>query len=286
MRLCLLLGLLSLSTGCIKPKIYRFEKTARILAEEREKVLMKELADRKSETAALIQQSGQLNRVVGAQELKITEMTSEISGLTKVQTESSAQLRAEKTALEKELANKNEVLARRESALQNIRQELQQRTDSLNRMHATLTRLYEMRADTHISVVIERDLLLVTYADKSLFANDGVALSETGRHTLVPLAAFLSQCPTLDAEVLAYTDNVLPAKNKTLKDTWEWSLARATQLVRTLVRDYNVNANQLTPVGKGEFYPLASNETNEGREKNRRTVVVIHAFTPFFPNKE
>ena len=54
-------------------------------------------------------------------------------------------------------------------------------------------------------------------------------------------------------------------------------------LVRVLIREYNVITNQLTPVAKGEFYPLTSNETTEGRQKNRRTVLAIYPSLPVVP---
>ena len=52
------------------------------------------------------------------------------------------------------------------------------------------------------------------------------------------------------------------------------------------IRDFNVNANQLTPIGKGEFYPITSNETPDGRQKNRRTVVVLRPVLPAVPVTE
>ncbi len=79
-----------------------------------------------------------------------------------------------------------------------------------------------------------------------------------------------------------HTDNSLP-KDKTLQDTWDWSLRRAANVARMLVSDYNVNANQLTPVAKGEFYPITSNESAEGRQKNRRTEIVLHPVAPAVP---
>jgi chemotaxis protein MotB len=97
------------------------------------------------------------------------------------------------------------------------------------------------------------------------------------------LAEYLAARPSLDVDLVAYTDNSLPTKEKSLKDTWDWSLQRATNLVRILIRDFNTNANQLTPVGRGEFYPVTSNETPEGRAKNRRTVVVFRPVLPAVP---
>jgi chemotaxis protein MotB len=57
-------------------------------------------------------------------------------------------------------------------------------------------------------------------------------------------------------------------------------------VTRLLIRDFNINANQLTPVGKGEYYPVASNETSEGRQRNRRTVLVIYPSLPKIPGAE
>jgi len=74
-----------------------------------------------------------------------------------------------------------------------------------------------------------------------------------------------------------------PAKEKTIKDTWDWSLQHATNVVRMLIREFNTNANQLMPVARGEFYPMTSNETPEGRSKNRRTVMVFKLVLPAVP---
>jgi chemotaxis protein MotB len=113
-----------------------------------------------------------------------------------------------------------------------------------------------------------------------------LGIPATGKNLLQILAEFLAARPSLDVDVAAYTDNVLPPKEKTLKDTWDWSLQRATNVVRLMIREFNTNANQLTPVAKGEFYPVTSNETPEGRAKNRRTVFLIHPLLPAVPKAE
>jgi chemotaxis protein MotB len=272
--------------SCVKPKLYKTEKTARILAEEREKVLQKELADRKTEAAALIKSAGDMNKVIGSQEVRIGDLTRELSNITRQQGESSAKLSAEKNTLERDLAEKTAVLTRKEAALQRIKTAAQQRTDSLQRMAISLNKAYETYQSNGISVTMEGETVLVSFPDKALFTTDGLSVSDEGRSALGPLAAFLSARPELDVDVQAHTDNVLPSKNKTLKDTWDWSLQRAVGVTRLLIREHNVNANQLNPVGKGEFYPITSNETAEGREKNRRTVLVIRAVLPVVPTEE
>ncbi|MBK9338494.1 MAG: OmpA family protein [Lewinellaceae bacterium] len=128
--------------------------------------------------------------------------------------------------------------------------------------------------------------VLLTLPDQGLFDKNGLAVSTDGRNLLQPLAEILANRPELAVEVLAYTDNVLPKGIKNMSDTWDWSLARAVHLTRLLIRDFNINANQLTPVGKGEYYPVASNETSEGRQRNRRTVLVIYPPLPKIPATE
>jgi chemotaxis protein MotB len=273
-------------SACVKPKLYKAEKMARTLTEEREKVLIKELDDRKSESTRLIRQLGDLNKTIGGQETKINDLTRDLGNLTKQQGESASKLSAEKNALERDLASKTDMLNRRETALNNIREARRIRADSLLRMQTSLTKLYETYKADEISVISEDEVISLLLPDKALFGTDGTTIGETGKNNLSPLAAFLAARPGLDVEIIAYTDNVLPPKNKTLKDTWEWSLQRAINIVRLLIREYNVNANQLTPVGRGEFYPLTSNETSEGREKNRRTIVVLRPVLPAIPKSE
>jgi|GEM_PF-393302 len=288
-RSVLLFNLLFICAGgsaCVKPKLFRAEKMTRSLAEEREKVLAKELGDRKAENALLIRQVSDLNRTVGNQETKISDLTRDFGNLAKQQGESASKLSTEKNALERDLATKVDALNRREAMLQRIRDAGRLRADSIARMQASLSALYETSTAKGISVLSEGETMALLLPDKELFENDGLTVGENGKKILAPLAAFLAARPELDVELIAYTDNALPAKNKTLKDTWEWSLQRAVNVVRLLIREYNVNANQLTPVGRGEFYPLISNETTEGREKNRRTMVVFRPVLPPVPKEE
>jgi chemotaxis protein MotB len=74
--------------------------------------------------------------------------------------------------------------------------------------------------------------------------------------------------------VEGHTDNV-PIKTACIKDNWDLSVLRATSIVRILTVDNKVNPKQVLPAGKGEFVPVASNDTKEDRAKNRRTEIVL-----------
>ena len=289
MRLLLFWGLIasfSSLLSCVKPKIYRAELATRSAAEAREKVLLKELMDRKSESAALIKQVGDLNRTIGTQENEITNLNTELSTRTQTLGASSSKLASEKADIEKQLAAKKALLSQREETLLRIREAQAKREKAVADIDAALASVYVPFAETGITISAENETVLLTLPDKTLFEANGLMISASGRNLLMPLAEFLASRPSLDVDIVAYTDNVLPPKEKTLKDTWDWSLQRATNVTRLLIREFNINANQLTPIGRGEFYPLTSNETAEGRQKNRRTVVVLRPQLPVIPDAE
>lgn len=279
-----LLPLFFALTACVKAKIYNAEVASRQSAEARERVLVKELLDRKKESADLIKQVGELNRTIGNQEAEIKDLNAELSTRTQKMGESSSKLASEKAALEKELTNTNAELERRNGLLRRIQNAQQEGQKLLTDLKSDLEKGYSGQADVVVS--IENEAVLLTLPDKTLFEQKaGQEVSASGKTLLTPLAQILTNRPELDVEINCHTDNSLP-KDKTLADTWDWSLRRATNLVRLLVRDFNVNANQLTPVGKGEFYPLTSNATAEGRQKNRRTVLVLRPVLPAVPEAE
>jgi chemotaxis protein MotB len=282
-----LLGVaLLVAPGCVGNKVYRAEKYTRIAAEAREKVLVQELLDRKRETVELTKMVGELNRNVGRQETEIKDLKVELSAQSQSMGASASKLSSEKAMLEKQLASTNEQLDLRNDMLQRVKSVQEKRKTILADLASGLNKAFETDKNTNVSLTIEGETVSLTLADKALFEPTGLLVSNPGKNLLMTLAEFIAARPSLDVEVLAYTDNVLPAKEKTLKDTWDWSLQRATNVVRMLIREFNTNANQLTPVARGEFYPITSNETPEGRAKNRRTVIVFRPVLPAVPVAE
>jgi chemotaxis protein MotB len=275
MRKGLLLLILTIAgmSACVKPKIYKAEVRTRELGEARESVFVKELQDRKAETAKLIDMVGALNRTIGNQETMLADLRTELSSRTQQMGESSSKLISEKIALEKELAATKAQLDNRIAIVQKVRSAQTERKLQLDNLKNNLTKVFEKSEG--VAIAMEGETVVVNFNDKYLFDLAGINVNTNGKSLLSNLAGYLSNHPDIDVDIVAFTDNALPKDNKVLKDTWEWSLLRATTLVRLLIRDYNINANQMTPVGKGEFYPITSNETPEGRQRNRRTLVVF-----------
>ena len=272
--LCLVVLITISFSACVSNKVHRAEVSSREQCEAREKVLVNHLLDRKKETADLTKQVGDLNRTIGNQEAEIRELKADIALRTQQMGESSSKMANEISALKKEVAVQKDVLTKQDITLQAVSNAQKSRQQVLQALKRTLLKDYPESAGTTLELTEQAAIL--TLPDAGLFDANGLSISATGKTLLTSLAKLLADRPELDVDVLAYTDNVLPKGAKNLADTWDWSLMRATNVVRLLIRDFNINANQLTPVGKGEFYPLSSNETPEGRQKNRRTVFVIY----------
>lgn len=285
--IALLLGtILLLGQACVGAKVYRTEKHARIAADAREKVLVIELLDRKKETAELTKSVADFNREIGRQETEIKDLQSELAARTQSMGESASKLSTEKTALEKQLVTTREQLDQRNRLVQQIKAVQDKRKTILSELETNLNKIFQANKDAGVAIAMEGETVTLTLPDKSLFETTGLSVSVSGKNLLMSLAEFIAARPSLDLEIEAYTDNILPPKEKMLKDTWDWSLQRATNVVRMLIREFNANANQLTPVAKGEFYPLTSNETADGRAKNRRTVIVFRPVLPAIPGAE
>jgi chemotaxis protein MotB len=264
--------LLFIGQSCVRKKIYKAELTHRQQCEARESVLNRELADRKSETQQLIDRVGELSKDLGRKESEIAELRAKIVSLSNSSTQNNTRLTEEITALN--------------SALQTAQSQVNELSANLKRIEtaraARQTVLQQLKSALDTALVqfdwtsrVESDHVELLMPDQQIFEGNGLSVTQKGRSSLEAIAQVMLNRPTLSVEIITYTDNKLPKNAKNLTDTWDWSLQRATNLVRILVADYTVNANQLTPIGKGEFYPVATNETPEGRAQNRRTIIIF-----------
>jgi len=282
-----LLGLAMLAlSSCVGAKKYRTELAARSAAEAREKVLVQEILEKRKETAQLIKNTETLARDLGNQDNQITDLKEQLAATARSMGESAGKLASEKSALEKNLAATSETLDQRNATISKLRSVQEKRKTILAELESAIIKAYFPHSSSGVTAITEGESIMLTLPDAALFEPAGLNISVKGKALLQPLAEFLAARPSLSVDLVAYTDNQVPPKEKSLKDTWDWSLVRATNVVRTLIRDYNVNANQITPIGKGEFYPVSSNETAEGRQKNRRTVVVLRPVLPAVPAAE
>lgn len=114
----------------------------------------------------------------------------------------------------------------------------------------------------------------VAMSDKLLFQSGSARLDKRGEEALGKLAEVLNKQTDIDVFIEGHTDNK-PINTVQFKDNWDLSVIRATSVVRILIKDYHVNPLQIQPSGRGEYMPVADNETAEGRSKNRRTEIIM-----------
>lgn len=173
-----------------------------------------------------------------------------------------------------ELNSKEKLLADREKALNEMKKIIA-RQDSITKSLNDVLRnaLLGFKSD-ELSVEIKNGKVYVSLSDKLLFKSGSAAVEDKGKEALKLLADVLQKNPDINILIEGHTDNV-PIKTAIYKDNWDLSVGRATTIVRILTDDYKVLPTRVTASGKGEFSPKASNETAEGKAKNRRTEIIL-----------
>lgn len=123
--------------------------------------------------------------------------------------------------------------------------------------------------------VSEKDgKIYVALSDKLLFRSGSAKVDARGKEALAKLAEVLNKQTDIDISIEGHTDSK-PIHTARFEDNWDLSVIRATSVVRILTAEYKVNPLQILPSGRGEFMPVADNETAEGRSRNRRTEIII-----------
>ena len=115
--------------------------------------------------------------------------------------------------------------------------------------------------------------VIIHFTDRVLFDTGKAELKPEAREVLGALAAELAKLPH-HIRVEGHTDNV-PINNSQFPSNWELSVARAVVVLRFLINSGGLDPGRLSAVGYGEFRPIASNETPEGRARNRRVDIVL-----------
>lgn len=159
-------------------------------------------------------------------------------------------------------------------------QKLKQVSDAMNELGDNVQRLQDKidSAESEfnnkgLEVYSKDGVVHVDMKDNLLYKSGSAKLSDDGKKALENLASVLNEFPKLKVIVVGNTDTV---RVKGVADNWSLSTERANGVVRTLVKDYQVDPARLTSAGKGKFNPVGDNTTEEGRAQNRRTEIVLN----------
>ncbi|HMG81527.1 MAG TPA: OmpA family protein [Ferruginibacter sp.] len=128
--------------------------------------------------------------------------------------------------------------------------------------------------DKDINVKIDKGVIYIDISDKLLFKSGSYDVTEQAKTVLGKVALVLKNQPDIEFMVEGHTDNN-PFSRGLLLDNWDLSVKRATSVVRILQDKYGLDATRISASGRGQYFPIASNATAEGRAANRRTRIII-----------
>lgn len=149
------------------------------------------------------------------------------------------------------------------------------RSDSLNMVLTTnLTRSLSGDELRDVNVKVLKGVVYVSLADNMLFKSGSYQISPRAMDILSKIAKIIKDYRDYDVLVEGNTDNV-PISRPNIRNNWDLSALRASSVVQVLQDDFGVDPSRLTAGGRGEYNPIASNDTAEGRQLNRRTQIII-----------
>ena len=167
-----------------------------------------------------------------------------------------------------------ESLKEKDLTIKNLRNAVTRR-DSINlALVQSLKGVLGNLDDEDITVQVDKGVVYVSISDKMLFSSGSYNVTPRAREVLGKVAKVVNNKPDFEFMVEGHTDNV-PIKNTCIKDNWDLSVLRATAVVRILQNDFGVTASRMTAAGRGEYVPVTSNASADGRALNRRTRIVV-----------
>ena len=128
--------------------------------------------------------------------------------------------------------------------------------------------------DKDINIKVDKGVVYIDISDKLLFSSGKYEVTANAKQVLGKVAQVLKNQPDIEFMVEGHTDNI-PYKSGVLLDNWDLSVKRATAVVRILQNQYGLEPAKIAAAGRGEYNPIASNDTPDGRAANRRTRIVI-----------
>jgi len=153
--------------------------------------------------------------------------------------------------------------------------EAKSKSDSLNMVLTNnLTRSLSRDELQEVDVQVLKGVVYISLADNMLYKSGSYEINERASLTLSKIAKIIKDYKDYDVLVEGNTDNV-PISRPNIRNNWDLSALRASSVVQALQNDYGVDPRRLSAAGRGEYNPVASNGTELGKQRNRRTQIII-----------
>ena len=149
------------------------------------------------------------------------------------------------------------------------------KSDSLNvALTNKLTRSLSKQEMQDVDVQVLKGVVYISLADNMLYKSGSYEIGDRAGETLSKIAKIIMDYKDYDVLIEGNTDNV-PISQKNIRNNWDLSALRASSVVQALQNQYGVDPKRLTAAGRGEYNPVASNATEKGKQRNRRTQIII-----------
>jgi len=149
------------------------------------------------------------------------------------------------------------------------------KSDSLNMVLTNnLTRSLSREELKDVDVKVLKGVVYISLNDNMLYKSGSYEISPAAASTLKKIAKIITDYKDYEVLIEGNTDNV-PISKTNIRNNWDLSALRASSVVQELQNKYGVNPSRLTAGGRGEYNPVADNDTESGRSKNRRTQIII-----------
>ena len=158
--------------------------------------------------------------------------------------------------------------------------EVKSKSDSLNMVLTNnLTRSLSKEEMKEVDVQVLKGVVYISLADNMLYKSGSYEINDRAQETLSKIAKIIMDYKDYDVLIEGNTDNVPinteAATMKNIRNNWDLSALRASSVVQYLINHFGVEPMRLTAGGRGEFNPVASNDTEVGKQRNRRTQIII-----------
>ena len=158
--------------------------------------------------------------------------------------------------------------------------EVKTKSDSLNMVLTNnLTRSLSKEELKEVDVQVLKGVVYISLADNMLYKSGSYEINDRAEETLSKIAKIIMDYKDYDVLIEGNTDNVpvnsAAASMKNIRNNWDLSALRASSVVQYLQNRYGVDPKRLTAGGRGEYNPIASNNTEMGKQRNRRTQIII-----------
>ena len=149
------------------------------------------------------------------------------------------------------------------------------KSDSLNiALTNRLTRSLNTDELKDVDVKVLKGVVYISLADNMLFKSGSYEVSSQAKSTLEKIAKILKDYKDFDVLVEGNTDNV-PISKTNIRNNWDLSALRASSVVQVLQNEFGIAPNRLSAAGRGEYNPVTDNNSDLGKQRNRRTEIII-----------